>query len=79
LKPETKPASVLQPVPAESPAWQVRPSEDAQAPVPQQVVEIHIGRVEVRAALPSMPPKRTAQKATMSLEEYLRKRPGEKQ
>jgi hypothetical protein len=53
-------------------------SEPAPTQDSQRTVEIHIGRIEVRAAAPAVSSKRAAKRATMSLEEYLRSRPGEK-
>lgn len=74
-----EPLTVLQPVPAASRPARTQPLEPAHPPAPQRVVEIHIGRIEVRATPPPAPLKRAPQKAaTMSLEEYLRSRPGEK-
>jgi hypothetical protein len=80
VKTGPKPAAVLQPIPTASHSARIQQSEQASEREPQRVVEIHIGRIEVRAAPPTTPLKRAAQKAaTMSLDEYLRSRPGEKQ
>jgi hypothetical protein len=69
----------LQPVPTRLRPASIQPSIQPEAQQSQRVVEIHIGRIEVRAAPPSTPAKRGSRKATtMSLEEYLRSRPGEK-
>jgi hypothetical protein len=79
LKGTSKPAAVLQPVPTASRPGRIQQFEQTQPEVLQRVVEIHIGRIEVRAASPAAPLKRASQKAaTMSLEDYLRSRPGEK-
>jgi len=75
---ESKPAAVLQPISIPSHPMPIQQFEPAPMHS-QRVVEIHIGRIEVRAAPSSGPPKRASQKTTMSLEEYLRSRPGEKQ
>jgi hypothetical protein len=78
-KKESKPVAVLQPVPMRHGAASIQPAAQTASQAPQRVVEIHIGRIEVRATPPSTPVKRGSQKATtMSLEEYLRSRPGEK-
>jgi hypothetical protein len=76
---ESKQPAVLQPVLTRYHPASIQPSIQPEAQQAQRVVEIHIGRIEVRAAPPSTPVKRGSQKATtMSLEEYLRSRPGEK-
>ena len=69
---------VLQPVLAAPRPASVQPFEQKEDQAPQQVVEIHIGRIEVRAAPPSAPKRASQKPATMSLEEYLRSRPGER-
>jgi hypothetical protein len=75
-KADSKPAAVLQPIPTVARPARMQPLEQTRAQTPERVVEIYIGRIEVRATPPSAPLKRTPQKATiMSLEEYLRSRP----
>jgi hypothetical protein len=71
--------AVLQPVPTASRPARLEQIEQTRVPEPERVVEIHIGRIEVRATQSPTPLKRASQKAaTMSLEDYLRSRPGEK-
>lgn len=72
----SKPVTMIRPVP--TPSLSASPQAlDARDERPQ-IVEVHIGRIEVRAT-PTPSVKRPSQKTTtMSLDEYLRSRPGEK-
>lgn len=74
---EVKPAIVMQPAPIKARAEVMQRSELPKDQESQRVVEIHIGRIEVRAAPPISSPKRNTSAApVMSLDEYLHQRRG---
>jgi periplasmic protein TonB len=78
-------AAILRPIESPRPAPQAARLEQPSAPAeePAQTTYIHIGRVELHAALPAVTIQRTASKSAahqhMSLEEYLRRRSGRPQ
>jgi hypothetical protein len=77
LKTEASPITVLQSLPTSS--RRARMPELEQPQERQAVVEIHIGRIEVRAVPPSTPVKgRSQPTGIMSLEDYLRSQSGDK-
>lgn len=77
LKTEARPATALQSLPTSS--RRARMPELEQPQERKQVVEIHIGRIEVRAVAPSTPVKSRSQPTgIMSLEDYLRSHSGDK-
>ena len=79
-KPGPKTVQILQPVLPLSYPVKTQTSQPPQAPEQPQVVEIHIGRIEVRAT-PAFnnPPAKPRSASIMTLDEYLqRRRAGER-
>jgi hypothetical protein len=73
--PSPLPASVLPPM-AAAPASETRRDENAAEGGPP-IIEVTIGRVDVRAVTPPAPVRRESPKPQrMGLDEYLRRRPG---
>lgn len=74
-KPVSEPLRVLQPVlPHPLPVSAPLPKSPRE-PEPQPIVEIHIGRVEVRATpAPQNPPAKPRSPSVMTLDEYLQRR-----
>jgi len=76
---ELKPKSVLQPIPVSSHLPKTYQLEQTQRNESERTIEIHIGRIEVRAAPPSPQAKRKMSQApVMSLDEYLKSRSGDR-
>jgi hypothetical protein len=76
---ELKPKSVLQPISVSSHLPKTYQLEQTQRNESERTVEIHIGRIEVRAMPAPAPIKRqTPQASAMSLEEYLKSRSGDR-
>jgi hypothetical protein len=74
-KPEREPVKILQPILPVSHPLGTQPSKSTREPEPQQVVEIHIGRIEVRATpAPNNPPAKPRSASIMTLDEYLQRR-----
>jgi len=76
---EIKPKSVLQPIPISSRLPKTNQLEQPQMNESEQAVEIHIGRIEVRAMPAPTPRRRQTPKArVMSLDDYLKSRSGDR-
>ena len=74
-RPGPKTVQILQPVLPVSYPVKTESSRTHQEPEPQQVVEVHIGRIEVRATPASNnPPAKPRSTSIMTLDEYLQRR-----